>query len=319
MTPPIFIFGSPRSGTTLVREILNQHSRVHIVPETGFYDRLWAARRGLGKVTSRDSWVRWLYYILFQSHDPGMMENRDTMPALIQEFTDRPPRGPDDFFIRIVSYLGEIRGKSIFGEKTPKHLLYWRRIFAGFPQARAIVTVRDPRAVVASMVTRGDLADSAWKAAVEWSLFADVAKTLLKRQDLQVKLVPYEDLVQNSLTVIQGLCDFLGLDFQDGMEAVDGANSSYGQPSEAGIFANSLGRWQEVLSRNEVAVTERIVGAHLAECGYKPTTGEHKNKLNARELAYYYRMQAEITMGYLGLRPNRAYLRHLQSRVLPWR
>ncbi len=66
-------------------------------------------------------------------------------------------------------------------------------------------------------------------------------------------------------------------------------------------------------------MTERIVGAHLAECGYKPTTGEHKNKLNARELAYYYRMQAEITMGYLGLRPNRAYLRHLQSRVLPWR
>lgn len=319
LTPLIFIFGSPRSGTTLMREILNQHSKVHIVPETGFYDRLWAARCGLGKVTARDSWVRWLYYVLFQSHDPGMMANRDTMPALIQEFTDRPPRGSDDFFIRTVSYLGEIRGKSVFGEKTPKHLLYWRRIFAGFPQARAIVMVRDPRAVAASMITRGDLVDSAWKAAVEWCCFADMAKSLLNRRNLQAKLVPYEELVQNSFTVIKGLCDFLGLDFQDGMVKVDGSNSSYGQPLESGIFTNSLGHWQGVLSQNEIAVIERIAGSRLARCGYKSTAGEHNGKLNKRELTYYLKMRAEIAIGYLGLRPNRAYLRHLQSRVIPWR
>lgn len=319
MAPFTFIFGSPRSGTTLVREILNRHSRVNIVPETGFYDRLWAARRGLGSVTCRDSWVRWLYYFLFQSHDPGMEENRAAMPALIQEFTDRPPKGPDDFFARIVRYLGEARGKNVFGEKTPRHLLFWRRIFSGFPHARAIVTVRDPRAVVASVLGRGDLTDSVWKAAVEWRFFANVTKSLLNRQGLQVQLVSYEELVRNSLTVIQGLCDFLGLDFQSGMEQADGANSSYERPSGSGIFSNSLERWKSVLSQEEVALIERIVGSRLTGYGYKPAAGDNCGRLNGRELAYYGRMRAEVALGYLGLRPNRAYLRHLQSRLLSWR
>ncbi len=53
MTPrhPVFVVGAPRTGTTLVKEILNRHPDVHLFDEVHFFERVWDDRGRLGDLT----------------------------------------------------------------------------------------------------------------------------------------------------------------------------------------------------------------------------------------------------------------------------
>lgn len=46
--PPVFIVGAPRSGTTLLRNMLNRHPRFAILLETQFYNYIYLRRRAFG-------------------------------------------------------------------------------------------------------------------------------------------------------------------------------------------------------------------------------------------------------------------------------
>ena len=41
---PVFVVGAPRTGTTLVKEILNRHPRIHLFDEVHFFERVWDDR-----------------------------------------------------------------------------------------------------------------------------------------------------------------------------------------------------------------------------------------------------------------------------------
>lgn len=313
--PFVLIFGSGRSGTTLVREILNQHSSINILPETGFYDRHWAGRQWLGSPRCRDGWIRWLYYVLFESYDPAMKQYVQYWPRLLDEFSKRPPRNPDDMFHRLTSVLGECKGKSIVGEKTPRHLMYWRRLHRCVAGARSIITIRDPRAVVASMLKRGDLAKSAWRAAVEWRLAAEIADQVIEEAEGKSLLVRYEDLVCDSHRVIQVLCGFLGIEFEPKMEVGVGSNSSYSLSEKAGIVSDSLDRWQVALTGKQIEQVERICGPRMKRYGYAISESCTHDRLSVREWMHLRRLRLEPVLGHLGVRPSRAYLRHLRCRL----
>jgi hypothetical protein len=54
MTPsrPVFVVGAPRTGTTLVKEILNRHPRIHLFDEVHFFERVWDDRAHLGDLAN---------------------------------------------------------------------------------------------------------------------------------------------------------------------------------------------------------------------------------------------------------------------------
>lgn len=312
--PFIVIFGSGRSGTTLIREILNQHPLINVLPETGFYDRLWSARHLLGTPRCRDGLVRWLYYLLFQSYDPAMSVYRPYLADVIEEFTITPPSDENELFVRFAQILGEKKGKIIHGEKTPRHLLYWRKILEEVPNSRVILMVRDPRAVVASMLKRGDLASEAWRAAVEWRLFAETTKQIMSSNAGRVKVVLYEELIRDSVSTINSICEFLDIEYHPVMERGGVSNSSY-NAGAPGIFSDSLDRWKIELSKTEIQVVERISGPELAKYGYEESTKNNNFSLTFKEAILYKKMQLEVILGNLGVRPNRAYLHNLRCRM----
>ncbi|MEQ1508671.1 MAG: sulfotransferase, partial [Myxococcota bacterium] len=140
---PIFVVGSSRSGTTLLRMMLCAHPRIHLTMESSFY--LWAGlytrwrdQDGFPPYYVRSFSYRWLQL------DPG---------PILAELPR--PFGFDDrkrMFAAVMRHQASRNGKVRFGDKTPSHSASLGAIFRDFPDARVIRMVRDPREVVSSLV-----------------------------------------------------------------------------------------------------------------------------------------------------------------------
>lgn len=133
---PIFVVGTGRSGTTLLRMMLCAHPRIHLTHEASFY--LWERNdrtlRALAERYVRSFSFRWLRL------DPRPI--LDGLPAHAR---------PRDLFTAVMRAAAGAHGKPRFGDKTPSHTGHLGRIFEDWPDARVIRIVRDPRDVVRSL------------------------------------------------------------------------------------------------------------------------------------------------------------------------
>jgi Sulfotransferase family len=48
MNAPVFVLGTPRSGTTLVAKVLGRHSQIFMPGETDFFDDIYSRKKELG-------------------------------------------------------------------------------------------------------------------------------------------------------------------------------------------------------------------------------------------------------------------------------
>jgi hypothetical protein len=139
---PIFVVGTGRSGTTLLRMMLSAHSRIHLCHEASFY--VWA-----GVFPGKGTAEEFLAYYLRSLHFRWL-----NMP--MKDFIDDVPRplGPDghrDLFTAVMRADARRHGKVRWGDKTPSHAANLGQIFEDFPDARVIRIIRDPRGVVRSL------------------------------------------------------------------------------------------------------------------------------------------------------------------------
>lgn len=202
-TPPLFIFGCPRSGTTFLGELLNQHPRVLITNEIRMMTFLT-------EVFERTAQNRHLL------HNP---DHKDQFVA--------HARSQSEYMVR--SYYDRLRrdiGKDVlvWGDKTPGYadpllsrgcLQFTNEIF---PDARWIHIRRDPRAVVHSLVTKRwhTLASAVDIWARITKAGRDFGRSLPKCQYLEIT---HEAVLDDVEGVARDLLDFLGLDMTPEMDA----------------------------------------------------------------------------------------------------
>ncbi len=296
---PLFLVGASRSGTALMRSVLNQHSDVCISGETHYFDDLRARFADpLNGLVSSDDRRRCEDYFMALTHRPyghggepgrGWLE-RD---ALLAELSSDTP-SPDELF---VAYCRITAGKAdarIWGEKTPRHIFRLEDMLRRFPNARVIAMVRDPRAVAASYRdwrNQGgfDLEkDPGHEAALEADqkrsrrsynilvstmLWKSGVTAALGARDANgpdaVRIVNYEQLVLEPKAVLESVADWLGIEFQESMMDAPVLNSSFHRFDTHGGFQQAaVHHWKERLSASEVAVIERCAGSSLTDSGY---------------------------------------------------
>lgn len=203
---PFFIMGCRRSGTTLVGQLLNSHSRLAVYHETNYYPIFYPGLRYYGDLEDG----RNLRY--FVDDVRRILHVQGTEPPdasdLILEATSSSLPGVLAGLLRLYA-LGQ--GKERGGDKTPEHYQYLSRIQKDLPQSPVVFIVRDPRDTAASI--RRTFNNSIEEAVRSWN----EAYAAFRNAVRPVHLVRYEDLVAMPSDTLGGICRFLGESFEEGM------------------------------------------------------------------------------------------------------
>src|SRR5205085_6800691 len=165
---PIFIVGCQRSGTTLLRLMLDSHPNVSCGPETRFL-------QDFAKLTS-ESWDRLSLYGFPKSY-----------------WLDKSA----EFFDSFQTEYAKSRGKTRWADKTPRYALSLGYINELFPASQIVHVIRDGRDVGASHRDRWGYW-SAVKAVEKWQRYIRAARRVGERMpgDRYAE-VRYEELVRD--------------------------------------------------------------------------------------------------------------------------
>ena len=295
----IFIVGTSRSGTTLIRQILNRHTNVHIAQETHYFDDLRVKMAGREQqLLSPKEVKRTEDYFLALTHklytrggDPeqGWM-NRWELQTLAQSLGT----GTDSYFEAYCKLCAQRKNKTRSGEKTPRHIFKISEILTCYPNAQVVCMVRNPGGVIASY---RDFWKSQWQGDGLNSPLAEKQKRRIKNSynpiiisllwkaafnaalearnqfgEKRVYIHRFEDLVVKPEAVIKSLTEWLSLDYQPSMLKVNLVNSSYSKSwkkSGSGLSNEPAYRWRKKLSNTEIAVFQFCCGKLLNEAGYE--------------------------------------------------
>ena len=266
----VFLVGVPRSGTTWLQLLLAQSEFVVSAPETHIF------------VYLQPFFDRW--------------ENqfrRDGEPGLHQIF-DEPQylnllRGISD---RVLAQIAKKKPSApIILEKSPPHLRHWRGILKLYPDAYFIHIIRDPRAVVASLVA----ASRSW---VSHQISPDVVEhgrlwISDVKQGREIASATrnycefrYEDLVRDGPIVLSRIFDHLGIDtsaercrsfienceisrLQAGRFPADIGWPSFPGPLKEFFRIGKVDHWKAELSAGDIALIERLAGPIMSDLGYE--------------------------------------------------
>lgn len=208
--PAPFIVGAPRSGTTLLRLMLDAHPELCIPPETGFLPDA-AALRGRGgalrraffeTVTGTRSWA-------------DINLTRERFAAALEEIEPfTVTEGARAFYRAYAARFGKPR----WGDKTPLYCLHMVEIERILPEARFVHIIRDGRDVALSL--RGlwfSPGDDVEELAAHWRTWLRTARRLGRgrRHYMEVR---YEELIADAPAVLRKVCEFVRLDYDPRME-----------------------------------------------------------------------------------------------------
>ena len=285
--PVPFIVGVGRSGTTMLRLMLDAHPALTIPPETHFVpDLIDAIEAGASpeKAVETMTAVR-------QWGDLGI-EPSEVLSRwrALEAFT-----APDALRSFYAIYQ-ERQGKPRWGDKTPIYVKNMRKIERTLPETRFIHVIRDGRDVALSRWKRtlGDKDPApASQVAEGWQRRIRRAQKQGSKLDHYLEL-RYEDLVTDTEPNLRRICEFLELDWDPvvlryyehaaermaemarDLPATDGKPT---RPGEERMQAHAMTqkppdpsamyRWREKMSAEDVAAFDSAAGELLAELGYE--------------------------------------------------
>lgn len=263
---PIFVVGAPRSGTTLLRTMLNRHPRIGLCDETFFFYYVYARRRAFGDLTRERNRRRLAecYIATDRIRSLGLDEAALTT-ALVREGHSYPA-----FFRTLMRFFAMAHGKLHCGEKTPDHALLTETLCSWYPDCRIIHLLRDPRDVVASLVRMPWGSNSVVANARRW-VRCTVGGQLCNGRENHL-LVRYEQLVRQPERELTRVCGFLGESFQPVMleaQPSTGTGKWWFERARGEITTERLEKWRDELSPSQAALVEWVAGELMKQHGFE--------------------------------------------------
>lgn len=272
---PIFIVGVPRSGTTLISSMLSAHPNIAISPETHFLNH-WAKpnlKKNLCSQKDIDS-----FWENFSQSDRFSHFGIDAQQVKSIFETSADKVDYKTIFSSLLKTYAHKLKKNRWGEKTPSHYLHVETLLEWYPQARVIWVLRDPRAVVASLLKVNWASSYTHLNAYLWRNNTNLLKEKWIK-DSRIKVVKYESLIINPEKALEEICNFIGEKYHSSMLNQRSLKSSpvvnrsgwaetYLKNTLRPIDTNSIRKWKSQLSSSQIAIIEHICRQGMSDNEY---------------------------------------------------
>ena len=288
--PAPFVVGLTRSGTTLLRMMLDAHPLLTIPPETHFVPDLIKAARAeqgsagmLAAMTSNRTWA-----------DFGIDDEE------IRERLEQVDSGDGAGAVRAFFEIYAAKhGKPRWGDKTPAYMLSIQRIGRTLPESRFIHLIRDGRDVALSQSARAlneqpPPAEQAARWVKRIGKAREQAAALKGPRYVEAR---YEDLVRDPETTLRRICEFIDLPWDDavldyheraaerltemaGTLRAEGAHAEQAAgyrienhaPTTGPPDPAKLDKWRREMAPEDLRAYEAVAGGLLKELGYEVGT-----------------------------------------------
>lgn len=298
-----FIVGAGRSGTTLLRAMLDSHPELAIPGETYLVAQLARRRDGFIKSGTFDR-ERFEVELFGDSRFWAFYVTPEDVRAVLDEV--QPADLADALRATYEAYARRV-GKSRYGDKTPSYAFATERIGPLFPESVFIHIHRDPREVVASYLDVDWGPSNVHRAAALWTLSIRAARSARRFGEARFLECSYSELVAEPERTMRKICSLSQLEFAPQMlEYQKGrvAAISYGMEGGAHVALQQAPRrrrdWRNDLTKDQVATIESIALSEMLYLGYEPVSsrGAHDRTLAQRmtEPAALLSSRAELSL-----------------------
>jgi hypothetical protein len=266
---PVFLIGSERSGTTLLRLMLDHHPEIAFNLESEF---LVSEISDAGVFPDVSDYRRKLREDRVFRHSGFDVRDDLDFPALLNDF----------LLQKLERDRKRIVGATVhYGFSKLQYL---------WPRAKYIYLLRDGRDVACSVVEMGWAGNvfvgAKWwlEAEEEW---AEYQKTLGRDRWIEVR---YEDLTADSEAQLRRICDFIGVTFSERMFDYT-ESSSYSLPDPDQSF-----KWRRKVAPKDLQLLEARIGLQLARRGYKLSSSAPLQIAEGLERRLQWRSRAGVVM-----------------------
>lgn len=264
----------------MLRLMLDSHSSLAIPPETDFAAALDAFDEG-GPPAAIDAVVG----------SPFWADYNMSVDEFTRRVEQRQPDNVGDLLRAFFELYAELRGKPRWGNKTPYHLTNMVEVQDLVPEARFVHIVRDGRDVALSTVPLWFGPNDVATVAQKWSRGLVSARRQAPSLSFYTEVV-YESLIREPRPVLEGLCEFLQLEWEPAMleyhlHARERLSSELGDVFEAGRHVpaeerlriwglvdrppqlDRVERWRREMSLEDVRAFESLAAPTLEQFGYE--------------------------------------------------
>ena len=283
MTPPLILLGVSRSGTTLLRVILDRSPGIAI-PDESFFVPLLARRHG--RRIDRE------HFLDDVARIPTIRDWCVSVLDLAARVRSGMPTG--EAVAAIYEAYAEAAGKSRWGDKTPMYMRHLELLERLFPDAQYVHLIRDGRDAALSFLQMPEgTFTRTWahpttpeQFACLWRKEVVDARSLGRRVGAsRYHEVRYEQLVAAPESTVRAICEFAAVPFEPLMLDYTGSVDVSAKPHQQRLLTpptSGVRSWREDMSADDVAAFESVAGEVLSELGYEvgsPSSGRARPAL----------------------------------------
>jgi hypothetical protein len=283
---PLFVIGMPRSGTKLLRTLLNNHHDIFIPEaETEILPRWYSKFDSYGDLSKYENFSR---FVALVKKDPLFYFIKDSkLPEFDELWFDRcNNHNLDGVFEALVKIDTKCGNNNIWGDKSPSYIRHVPLLKTIYPKAKFIHIVRDPRDYCLSV-------NKAWgknifRAVQRWQDDTLKAHNDISKIGCDGAEILYEDLLENPKYVMKKICEFIGIPFSDEMLQITQSKEGVGDAKgKKYIVRGNKNKWLSRMDHNVVCNIESICIGQIRCYKYPAEWNGAIRRIGRARMAYY--------------------------------
>jgi hypothetical protein len=313
---PVFVVGCPRSGTTLLYDMLLSAGGFAVyLAESNVFNLLVPRFGDPGVAANRRHLLDvWLKTKLFRA--------AHIAPDPLIAKLNAECHSPADFLKIFMEEICRAQGAERWADNSPEEMLYMPKIKRLFPDALFVHIIRDGRDCAASLNKQGWIrplpGDQRLIASgLYWEWIVRKGRSFGSQLGADYVELRFEELLARPHETLSKLGEFLAHDLdydriqQAGIGSVSKPNTSFStEPKDA---FNPIGRWKKNFSGTELAEFEETVGPYLVELGYPLASSAKVDRPRRSSKRAIYRSYFDAKIWMKNTWPYRAFYKMLSD------